>query len=80
MSIPKSHGALAAFAKANASDMLALRALVEEAEAPLAKPFAKAVLEACIAMKDVDLAAEVFEKVIASAVHRTSVAPTARRR
>jgi len=63
MSIPKSNGALAAFAKAHASDLVALRALVEEAEAPLAKPFAKAVLEACIAMKDVDLAAEVFEKV-----------------
>jgi pentatricopeptide repeat protein len=35
---------------------------VEGTEAPLARCFAKVVLEACTALKDVDLAAEVFEK------------------
>jgi pentatricopeptide repeat protein len=51
---------------AYATDMVALRSLVEEQNAPLSRPFAKLVLEACTRMKDVDLAAEVFEKVAES--------------
>jgi len=65
MSIPKSTQALASLAKGLASNVDSLRALVEDedTEVPLAKQFAKAVLEACSALKEVDLAAEVFEKV-----------------
>jgi len=63
LSIPKSQHTLEAFAKAFASDADCLRMLLEETEAPLARPFAKAMLEACTVLKDIDLAAEVFEKV-----------------
>jgi len=63
MAIPKSCHAMEALAKGLAFDVDGLRALVEATEAPLAKQFAKAVLEACTALKEVDLAAEVFEKV-----------------
>jgi len=66
MSIPMNAQMLEAFAKACASDAACLRMLIESVEAPLAKPFAKIVLEACTAIKDVDLAAEVFEKVAES--------------
>jgi pentatricopeptide repeat protein len=61
--ISKSARSLEAFAKAFVSDVATLSSLVSQTEAPLTRPFAKAVLEACIALKDVDLAAEVFEKV-----------------
>lgn len=63
LSIPKSHQALTVLAKLLASDADCLRNLLEETEAPLPRPLAKAILEACAAMKDVDLAMEVFEKV-----------------
>ena len=63
MLISMSPRTLEALARAYASDMGMLRILVEDAEAPLAKCFAGAVLEACAAMKDVDLALDVFEKV-----------------
>jgi pentatricopeptide repeat protein len=66
LSIPKSQRALEMFAKVYAADAPVLQALVMEADTPLAKNFAKVVLEACIAAKDVDLAAEVFEKVAES--------------
>merc|ERR1740117_1847029 len=65
LSIPKSQRTLETFAKASSTDLAMLRALVEEADAPLSKVFAKSVLEACISMKEADLAAEVFEKVSA---------------
>jgi len=65
LSIPKSQRTFETFAKASCADLAMLRALVVEAEAPLSKVFAKSVLEACISMKEVDLAAEVFEKVAA---------------
>ena len=43
-----------AFAKIFASDAASLRGLLEEAASPLTLPFAKVVLEACTALKDVD--------------------------
>jgi len=63
LSIPKSHETLEALAKVHASDAVCLRDLIEDAEAPVSRTFAKLVLEACATLKDVDLAAEVFEKV-----------------
>jgi len=63
MLIPKSARTLEALAHVHASDIASLRILVEEAEAPLAKGFAAAVLEACAALHDIDLALDVFEKV-----------------
>jgi len=63
MMISKTPRALEALARVYASDMAMLRILVEDAEAPLAKCFAGAVLEACAAMHEIDLAVDVFEKV-----------------
>jgi len=63
MSISKSSRTLEALARVHASDVEMLRSLVDEAEAPLAKCFAAAVLEACAGLREVDLALEVFEKV-----------------
>jgi len=63
LSIPKSPRTLEALAHVHASDIASLRILVDEAEAPLAKGFAAAVLEACAALHDIDLALDVFEKV-----------------
>jgi len=63
MAIPETPETLVAFAKALASDSACLRTLVEEAEAPLARLFAKALLEACTALKDVDLSLDIFDKV-----------------
>jgi pentatricopeptide repeat protein len=63
LSITKSSQVCEALAKLCANDVSCLRSLIEEADSPLARPFAKAVLEACAALKDVDLASEVFEKV-----------------
>jgi len=63
MPVPKTQRMWEALAKAYALDVASLRALLDEAEAPLAKPVAKALLEACISTKNVDLAAEVFEKI-----------------
>jgi len=63
LSIRMTRQTLEVLAQAYSSDMASLRALVEESNAPLPKSFAKLVLEACTKMKDVDLAAEVFEKV-----------------
>lgn len=53
---------LEALARSLGSDIAALRKLLEKAEAPLLKCFAAAVLEACVAMRETDLATEVFEK------------------
>merc|ERR1719331_3282948 len=66
MDIQKSQQMLVSFAKIYASDAALLRGLVEEAPAPVTLSFAKVVLEACTALKDVDLAAEVFEKAAES--------------
>lgn len=63
LSISKSTHAMEGLAKLFASDASLLRNLLDDCEAPLPKSFAKAILEACTALKDVDLAAEVFEKV-----------------
>lgn len=63
MLVPKTQRMWEALAKVYALDAASLRALLEEAEAPLAKPVAKALLESCISTKNVDLAAEVFEKI-----------------
>jgi len=62
MLITKSARTLEALARVHASDIDVLRVLVNEADAPLAKSFAGAVLEACAALRDVDLAFEVFDK------------------
>jgi pentatricopeptide repeat protein len=63
LSIPKNQQTLDMLARAYGADLASLRALVEESEAPLSRAFAKTVLEACTSLKEVDLAAEVFEKV-----------------
>jgi len=63
MRITKSERALEALARVFASDMGVLRMLVDDAQAPLPMIFAGAVLEACAALREVDLATEVFEKV-----------------
>jgi len=62
MLIAKSTRTLETLARVHASDIDMLRVLVNEADAPLAKSFAAAVLEACAALRDVDLAFEVFDK------------------
>merc|ERR1719253_2361277 len=62
MLIAKSARTLEALARVHASDIDMLRVLVNEADAPLAKSFAAAVLEACAALRDVDLAFDVFDK------------------
>jgi pentatricopeptide repeat protein len=66
MSVPQTPQMLEALAKGCAADARSLRKLLEEVEMPLPRIFAKVVLEACTSLKDVDLAAEVFEKVDAS--------------
>jgi pentatricopeptide repeat protein len=63
MMISKSPRTLEALARVHAADVAMLRNLVDETEAPLAKCFAGAVLQACAALREVDLAMEVFEKV-----------------
>jgi len=63
MQILKTPRTLEALARVHASDIPMLRILVEDAEAPLGKCFAGAVLEACAAMQEIDLAVDVFEKV-----------------
>merc|ERR1740130_1308373 len=52
-----------ALVQLHAADVVALRNLVDEATAPLAKGFAAAVLQACAALQEVDLAMDVFDKV-----------------
>jgi len=66
LSVSMTHHTLAVLVHAYSEDMVGLRSLVEECKAPLSRQFAKLVLEACTKMKDVDLAAEVFEKVAES--------------
>lgn len=66
MEITSSPQTLETLARALASDADFLRTLVEDSEAPLPRQVAKVVLEACTALKDIDLAAEVFEKVAES--------------
>jgi len=66
--IPKSQGTCDALATAYATDASALRDLVEEVHAaamrtPLPVSFARIVLDACAAMKEQKLAAEVLEKL-----------------
>jgi pentatricopeptide repeat protein len=63
LSIPVSQHAFEVLAQAYSADVDGLRALVEESPTPLSRQFAKVVLEACTALKEVDLAAEVFEKI-----------------
>lgn len=63
MLIPKSARTMEALVQLHASDVGALRNLVDEATAPLAKGFATAVLQACAALQEVDLAMDVFDKV-----------------
>jgi len=71
-------------AKGLSSDAAALRELVNAVDTPLPKQFAKTVLEACTHMKDVDLAAEVFEKAaeadasfLRAAVEKAAASPPA---
>merc|ERR1740117_899592 len=66
MLITKSARTLETLARVHASDIDMLRVLVNEADAPLAKAFAAAVLEACAVLRDVDLAFEVFDKAAES--------------
>jgi len=63
LSVSMSQLTLEALAQAYGTDVTCLRSLVEECKAPLPRSFAKIVLQACAKMKEVDLAAEVFEKV-----------------
>jgi pentatricopeptide repeat protein len=63
MLIVKSPRTLESLARVFASDLALLRMLIDETEAPLAPAFAGAVLEACAALRETDLALEVFEKV-----------------
>lgn len=63
LSIPKSQQAFQTLASAYSTDATALRKLVQEAGAPLQRPFAEMVLDACATMKDDSLAAVVLEKV-----------------
>jgi hypothetical protein len=63
LSIPISQHTFELLAQAYSADAAGLRALVEEFTAPLSKPFAKIVLEACMALKEVDLATAVFAKI-----------------
>jgi len=83
LSIPKSTQAMEAFARGFASDAACLRTLVEEAEAPLSRLFAKVVLEACTTLKDVDLSLDVFDKIadcdagyLRSVVEKAATSPT----
>jgi pentatricopeptide repeat protein len=63
LGIPRSLEAMEALAKVQGADAAYLQKLMQECSMPLPLSFAKAVLEACAALKDTDLAAEVFEKV-----------------
>jgi pentatricopeptide repeat protein len=63
LSLTKSTKALEAFAKLFSRDAACLRNLIEDSESPLPRPFAKQLVEACAALRDADLAVEVFEKV-----------------
>jgi pentatricopeptide repeat protein len=63
LSVSMSKQTFEVLAQAYSADAVALRSLVEECKAPLSRTFAKLVLEVCTKMKDIDLAAEVFEKV-----------------
>lgn len=62
LAIPQTPKTMEILARFHASDLSTLRQLVEEADAPLPKPFACAVLEACASLRDTDLAIDVFEK------------------
>lgn len=62
LQIPKSQASLEALAQAYSSDASSLRTLVEEADAPLARPFAEIALWACSTMKDYSLASDVLKK------------------
>jgi len=66
LSIERTPYSLDSLARGLSSDISALQTLVEGTEAPLPKQFAKIVLEACTSKKEIDLAAEVFEKVAES--------------
>jgi pentatricopeptide repeat protein len=66
ISIPKSPTTFKHLAKVYFHDVESLRALVQEAEAPLATPFAQLALEACAVNKDSALIKEIFEKASSS--------------
>jgi len=68
LQIPKSQVTFEALAKAYAFDAGSLRELVRQAEAPLARPFAKIVVQACTVIKDFKIAAEVIDKANAADV------------
>jgi pentatricopeptide repeat protein len=61
--ITKSHQTFQTLANAYAHDVVALRQLVQEAGMPLPRTFARTVLDACAAVKEVSLAADVLQKV-----------------
>ena len=63
LSVTRSTKALETFAKLFSRDATCLRSLIEESDSPLACPFAKVLVEACVALRDADLAVEVFDKV-----------------
>jgi len=60
--VSKSPLTMSTLAKSYSGNMVALRGLVDEAQVPLTKAFAKAVLQACAAVKEVDLVFDVFER------------------
>lgn len=63
LAISKSQQAFEALAKAYTSDAAALHVLVEEANTPLARPFAEAALEASIRLSESNLTQHIFDKV-----------------
>mmetsp|Transcript_148626 Transcript_148626/g.276890 ORF Transcript_148626/g.276890 Transcript_148626/m.276890 type:complete len:856 (+) Transcript_148626:102-2669(+) len=63
MSLSTTHRMFESLVKAYASDPVSLRALLEDAGTPLSKPVAQALLNVCMSTKNVELAAEVFERI-----------------
>lgn len=63
MSFPITHRIFESLVKAYALDPVSLRALLEEAGTPLSKPVAQAILNVCISTENIELAAEVFERI-----------------
>ena len=62
LTIEKSQLTLSTLAKCYSGNIEALRRLVHEADVPLTKAFAKVVMQACAAVKELDLVVEVFER------------------
>eukprot|EP00419_Tripos_fusus_P047284 CAMPEP_0172829918 /NCGR_PEP_ID=MMETSP1075-20121228/21867_1 /TAXON_ID=2916 /ORGANISM="Ceratium fusus, Strain PA161109" /LENGTH=904 /DNA_ID=CAMNT_0013672125 /DNA_START=1 /DNA_END=2711 /DNA_ORIENTATION=+ len=60
--IPRSDITFTTLAWSYASDAEALKELMHQASVPLTKAFAKAVLQACAATKNVELVVEIFER------------------